>query len=60
MAMRLLPPIVRPFNEVAARLMTFGLYAATVPQSFPGWKAPADRCGIDPRTVESYIDRMPA
>jgi len=60
MAMRLLPPIVRPFNEVAARLMTFGLYAATVPQSFPGWKASADRFGIDPRTVESYIDRMPA
>jgi uncharacterized protein YbjT (DUF2867 family) len=57
-AMRLLPPIVRPFNEVAARLMTFGLYAATVPQSFPGWKTSADRFDVAPRTVESYIEQM--
>lgn len=56
-AMRLLPPIVRPFNEVAARLMTFGLYAATVPQSFPGWNTSADRFGVAPRTVESYIEQ---
>jgi NADH dehydrogenase len=58
MAMRLLPPVVRPFNEVAARLMTLGLYAATVPQSFPGWKMSADRFGVAPRTVESYIEQM--
>jgi len=57
-AMRLLPPIVRPFNEVAARLMTFGLYAATVPQSFPDWKVSMDRFGVTPRTVERYIDQM--
>jgi hypothetical protein len=35
MAMRLLPPIVRPFNEVAARLMTLGLYAAVYSTPFP-------------------------
>lgn len=58
MAMRLLSPVIRPFNEVAARLMTFGLYAATVPQSFPGWKTSADRFGVSPRTVESYIEHM--
>jgi uncharacterized protein YbjT (DUF2867 family) len=57
-AMRLLPPIVRPFNEVAARLMTLGLYAATVPQSFPDWKVSMDRFGVTPRTVEHYIDQM--
>ena len=55
-AMRLLPPIVRPFNEVAARLMTLGLYAATEAQAFPGWKASADRFGVSPRSVEAYID----
>src|SRR5262245_25092928 len=42
-AMRLLAPIVRPFNEVTARLMTLGLYAATVPASFAGWQKSADR-----------------
>jgi uncharacterized protein YbjT (DUF2867 family) len=55
-AMRLLPPIVRPFNEVAARMMTLGLYAATQPQAFPGWKASADRLGVSPQSVETYID----
>ena len=45
-AMRLLPPIVRPFNEVAARLMTLGLYSATKSAPFPGWKASADRFGV--------------
>lgn len=55
-AMRLLPPIVRPFNEVAARLMTLGLYAATEPQAFPAWKTSADRLGVSPRSVETYIE----
>jgi uncharacterized protein YbjT (DUF2867 family) len=57
-AMRLLPPLVRPFNEVTARLMTFGLYAATVPQPFPNWKAAADRFGVVPRTVEAYLQQV--
>ena len=57
-AMRLLPPIVRPFNEVAARLMTLGLYSATESTPFPGWKTPADRFGVAPRTVEAYIEQM--
>lgn len=58
-AMRLLPPLIRPFNEVAARLMTLGLYAATVPQPFPNWKVSADRFGVAPRTVETYLKEMP-
>lgn len=55
-AMRFLPPVVRPFNEVAARMMTLGLYAATEPQAFPDWKASADRFGVSPQSVETYID----
>jgi uncharacterized protein YbjT (DUF2867 family) len=58
--MRTLPPIVRPFNEVVARMMTLGLYAATKAAPFPGWKVSADRFGIAPRTVETYIEHMPA
>jgi nucleoside-diphosphate-sugar epimerase len=57
-AMRLLPPIVRPFNEVAARLMTLGLYSATAAQPFPGWQASADRFGVAPRTAETYVAQM--
>jgi hypothetical protein len=57
--MRLLPPVVRPFNEVAARLMTLGLYSATRAAPFPDWKASADRFGVAPRTVETYIEQMP-
>jgi NADH dehydrogenase len=57
--MKLLPPIVRPFNEVAARLMTLGHYAATRSKPFPAWREAADRFGVMPRTVEAYIDAMP-
>jgi len=57
-AMRLLPPIVRPFNEVAARLMTLGLYSATESTPFPGWQVSADRFGVAPRTVETYVAQM--
>jgi NADH dehydrogenase len=56
-AMRLMAPIVRPFNEVAARLITLGLYSATEPQAFPGWKESADRFGVSPRSVETYIEQ---
>ena len=57
-AMRLLPPVIRPFNEVAARLMTLGLYRATESGTFPGWKASADRFGVAPRTVDAYVDQL--
>ncbi len=59
-ALRLLPPVIKPFNEVAARMMSLGLYAATQAAPFPGWKASADRFGISPRTVETYVEQMAA
>jgi NADH dehydrogenase len=57
LVLRALPPLVRPFNEVAARLMTLGLYAAAYAQPFEGWQAAADRFGVRPMTVEQYLDR---
>ena len=57
-AMRFLPPLIRPFNEVTARLMTLGLYRATESAPFPGWKGPADRFGVTPRTVETHVEQM--
>jgi NADH dehydrogenase len=56
--LKLLPPIIRPFNEVAARLMTLGRYAATQSRPFPNWKESADRFGVTPRTVEAYLSRL--
>jgi len=56
--MRWLPPIVRPFNELFARLMTLGHYAASQSVPFPGWKANAERFGVTPRTIEAYIAAM--
>jgi uncharacterized protein YbjT (DUF2867 family) len=57
-AMRLLPPVVRPFNEVAARMMTLGLYSATEAAPFLDWQVQADRFGVAPRTVEAYLEQM--
>jgi uncharacterized protein YbjT (DUF2867 family) len=53
--MRLLPPVVRPFNELAARLMTLGLYSAAYAEPFHEWQAAADRFGVRPRTVEEHV-----
>jgi uncharacterized protein YbjT (DUF2867 family) len=56
-ALKILPPVVRLFSEVTARLMTLGLYSATESKPFPAWKAAADRFGVMPRTVEAYLSR---
>jgi uncharacterized protein YbjT (DUF2867 family) len=58
-AMKLLPPLIKPFSEVAARMMTLGLFAATRSAPFPQWKAAADRFGVVPETIEHYVDRLP-
>jgi NADH dehydrogenase len=59
-ALKLLPYVIRPFNEVAARLMSVGHYAATTAQPFPHWKEIADRFGVSPRTVEAYLETWPS
>jgi uncharacterized protein YbjT (DUF2867 family) len=59
-AMRLLAPVVRPFNEVAARLITLGLYSAADARPFHEWTVAADRFGVQPRTVEDYITQLPS
>jgi hypothetical protein len=40
-------------------MMALGCYAATHADPFPGWKTNADRLGVAPRTVETFIDQMP-
>ncbi len=56
-AMKLLPSIVRLFDERTARLMSLG-YFATLDRPFPGWKKSADRFGVNPRPIEEYVQRM--
>jgi len=58
-ALKLLPPLIKPFNEVAARMVSLGYFAATLSRPFPEWKASADRFGVAPRTVEQYVNALP-
>ena len=53
--MQVLPLFVRPFNEVAARLMTLGCYVATRSTPFPQWRESAERFGVTPATVDAYV-----
>jgi len=56
-AMQFLPPVVRLFDERAARMMTLG-YFATMDRSFPGWTKAAERFGVRPRTLEEYVSHL--
>src|SRR5206468_3866075 len=58
-ALKLLPRLIKPFNEVAARMVSLGYFAATLSRPFPEWKASADRFGVAPRTVEQYVNALP-
>lgn len=55
--MRLLPPVIRPFDERMARLMTLGLYSARHAAPFHEWQVSAERFGVRPRTVEDHVDQ---
>jgi len=56
--MSVLPPLIRPFSEVTARMISLGHYAATRRSPFPQWKTAADRFGVKPRTVEEYVSHL--
>ena len=53
-AMKLLPPVIRLFDERTARLMTFG-YFATEDHPLPAWEKAAERFSVQPRTLEEYV-----
>jgi NADH dehydrogenase len=55
--LKYLPPLVRPFNELTARLMTLGYYA-TLHTPSSKWQVAADRFGVSPRTAETYVQAM--
>lgn len=47
--------LLRPFNEVTARMMALGAFSAMADARCPEWRATADRFGVEPRSVERYI-----
>jgi NADH dehydrogenase len=56
-AMKLLPSVVRLFDERTARLMSLG-YFATLNRPFPAWKKSAERFGVSPRPIEDHVQRL--
>ena len=52
--------VVRPFNEVAARLASMGYWMTITDRAFPGWSESASRFGIEPMTVEQFASRFSA
>ena len=53
--LKLLPPLIRPFNEVAARLMAMGHWSATTDRPLAHWRAAAERFGMTPMSVEEWL-----
>ena len=53
-------PVLRPFNEVAARLTSMGYWMTITDRPFPEWRQSARRFGIEPITVEQFAQRFSA
>ena len=50
--------LVRPFNEVAARLAAMGYWMTITERPFPGWRQSASRFGVEPITIEQFAQRF--
>ena len=51
--------LLRPFNEVAARLMRMGYFTATSDGRFTDWRVAADRFGVTPQSIETFVASQP-
>lgn len=51
--------LLRPVNEVAARMMRMGYFAATRDGRFPEWVIAAERFGVTPISVETFVAGLP-
>jgi uncharacterized protein YbjT (DUF2867 family) len=56
--MSLLMTVIKPFNELTARMISLGHYNATHMAPFPKWRESADRFGVKPRTIEEYVSQL--
>jgi NADH dehydrogenase len=46
---------LQPFNEVAARFMRLGYFAATRDGRLLDWQVAADRFGVSPKSIEQFV-----
>lgn len=46
---------LRPFNELASRMMSLGYFMASRDNSFPAWRASLDRFGVTPMSLEAFV-----
>ncbi len=49
---------LRPFNEVLARLMAMGAWAAREDRPLEHWQQAAARFGVEPMTAEVFLSRL--
>ncbi len=54
-ALRLGATVLRPFHEVASRMMSMGYFTATRDAPFDEWRVSAERFGVTPMTLESFV-----
>lgn len=47
--------LLRPFNEVVSRFMRMGYFQATQSADFAEWDVAANRFGVSPMTVETFL-----
>lgn len=47
--------LMRPLNEVTARMMALGYFAATTDAPYDQWRESAERFGVAPMTLEQYV-----
>jgi uncharacterized protein YbjT (DUF2867 family) len=52
--------VLRPFNEVAARMMAMGAWAAVTDRPVPAWREAAERFGVAPVSAEEFLSVPPA
>jgi NADH dehydrogenase len=55
--LRFIPPLVRPFNELAARLMTIGRWSASRDRPMDHWREGAERLGHMPMTLDEWLEK---
>ena len=55
--LRFMPHLVRPFNEVAARLMTLGYWSASADHRMDDWSKSAVRFGHQPMSFDEWLDK---
>lgn len=55
--LRFMSVALRPFHEVASRMMSLGYFMASRDTSFADWRATMDRFGVTPTTLDAFVKK---